>query len=322
MVSLSICFLIFVFIISFFILVKGSDIFIDGASAIALRKGVSEHMIGLTLVAFATSIPELAVSDIAAYQGAEGIAIGNVIGSNIANIGIVLGIAILIMPLQSSKQSMHDGIFLLGITALLILLILDGTLSRVDGFIFLMVYIVFFFILIKRYSTKGQPIPEELMETMGSLEKESEIKDWIMVGGGAAMVLLGAHFLVESAVEMADKMNVSSFIIGLTIVSIGTSLPELASSVAAALKKKHGISIGNVIGSNMINILLVLGTAALINPIRADNGGMAVSIPFLILFTVLCMMFLLKRELPRWGGILLLSFYVVFLVFLIFAGGL
>lgn len=320
MVSLSICFLLFVFIISFIVLVKGSDIFIDGASTIALRKGVSEHMIGLTLVAFATSIPELAVSDIAAYQGAEGIAIGNVIGSNIANIGIVLGIAILIMPLQSSKQSMHDGLFLLCITALLILLILDGTLSRMDGIIFLIIYFIFFYILIKRHSAKKQ-VPEVLPETLGSTGNNSEVREWIMVVGGAAMVLLGAHFLVESAVEMADTMNVSSFIIGLTIVSIGTSLPELASSVTAALKKKHGISVGNVIGSNMINILLVLGTASVINPIKADGGGMAVSIPFLILFTVLCMMFLLKRELPRWGGVLLLAFYGVFLGFLIFAGG-
>ncbi|MCK4614607.1 MAG: calcium/sodium antiporter [Thermoplasmata archaeon] len=310
-------YLIFVFIVSFAMLVKGSDIFIDGAATIAMRKGVSEHMIGLTLVAFATSIPELALSDTAALHGVEGIAIGSVIGSNIANIGLVLGIAIIIMPVTSPRKSLMDGVFLLGITTLLALVMLDGELGRVDGAVFLVIYGVFIYYLIKRHTFNSDRLTklDEKAVLKAPLRKE-----WLMVGAGAAMVLVGAHYLVESAVDVAEMVGISSFIIGLTIVSIGTSLPELASSVSAALKKKHGISVGNVIGSNIINILLVLGTASMIRPIGVEGDEFNFSMPFLFLFTIICVL-LVRTKMPRWSGVGLLVLYGLFLGVLVLCWG-
>ncbi len=307
-------YLIVIFIASFAMLVKGADIFIDGAAGIAVRKGVSEHMIGLTLVAFATSIPELAVSDIASYHGIEGIAIGNVVGSNIANIGLVLGVAIIIMPVSSPRKSFMDGIILLGVTVLLYILLLDGSLGRLDGALFLLIYAVFIYYLVKRHREgEGEDLDPGEIEELKELKKKAAAgekaapltKEIILLVGGAAMVLIGAHYLVESSVEMAEMAGVSSLVIGLTIISVGTSLPELSSSVAAALKKKHGISVGNVIGSNLINILLVLGTASMIRPIGVGGETMRFTMPYLLVMTVITVV-LVRTKMPRWAGVMLL----------------
>lgn len=325
------------FVVGFIMLVKGADIFIDGAASIATRRGVSEHLIGLTLVAFATSIPELAVSDIAAVQGVEGIAIGNVVGSNIANIGLVLGVAIFIMPVKAPKQSFFDGLLLLAITCLLAgVVYIDGELGRMDGILFLIIYAGFTYYLISNHMKchpKDGNVPEDVecpvpipasevkgLITVDPTDPAAIRKDWIMVVAGALMVLLGANFLVESAVRIAEEMNISEFIIGLTVVSIGTSLPELASSVTAAMKQKHGISVGNVIGSNIINILLVLGSAAAISPIRAEGDALDQSMPFLFLFTILCVI-LVKTRMPKFMGIVLVAIYVLFIAVLAFGGG-
>lgn len=325
------------FVVGFIMLVKGADIFIDGAASIATRRGVSEHLIGLTLVAFATSIPELAVSDIAAFQGVEGIAIGNVVGSNIANIGLVLGVAIFIMPVKAPKQSYTDGLILLGITVLLVALVYnDNELSRIDGILFLIAYAAFSYYLIRNHMKchpKDGKIPEGVdcevpihatdvdgLIKVDPTDPKAVRKDWLMVIGGALLVLLGANFLVESAVRIAKELDISEFIIGLTIVSIGTSLPELASSVTAALKQKHGISVGNVIGSNIINILLVLGSAAAIRPIPAEGDALNLSMPFLFLFTILCVI-LVKTKMPKFAGLGLLILYVIFLAALALGGG-
>ena len=328
--------LIFLFVLGFIMLVKGSDIFIDGAASIATRRGVSEHLIGLTLVAFATSIPELAVSDIAAFQGMEGIAIGNVVGSNIANIGLVLGVAIYIMPVKAPKQSYIDSLLLLGITILLVALIaFDEMLGREDGILFLLIYVGFAYYLVKT-QLKCQDgeckdkdgnvceVPTKATEVGGLIkvninDPNAALKDWVMVIAGACMVLLGANFLVESAKQIAQEFNVSQFIIGLTIVSIGTSLPELASSVSAALKQKHGISVGNVIGSNIINILLVLGSASTIRPIAASGDELSTSIPFLFLFTIICVV-LVRTKMHKFAGVGLLALYALFLGVLAFGG--
>jgi len=329
--QLYIAFLLTVFVIAFIMLVKGADIFIDGAASIALRRGVSEHLIGLTLVAFATSIPELAVSDIAAFQGVDGIAIGNVVGSNIANIGLVLGVAIFIMPVTAPKQSYTDGLILLGITSLLAVLVYwDGQLDRIDGIILLAVYVAFSYYLIRNHllcngkdndpQCKESSVEFDGLINVDKFNKDAIFKDWIMVIMGACMVLVGAHFLVASAVEMAEMVGVTEFIIGLTIVSIGTSLPEMASSVSAAIKQKHGISIGNVIGSNIINILLVLGTASAIRPIATSGTALDLSMPFLFLFTIICVV-LVKTRMPKMAGIGLIVLYVVFVATLAFGGG-
>ncbi len=286
-------------------LVKGSDIFIDGAAGVAKKLGVSEHMIGLTLVAFATSLPELAVSSIASFNNAEGIAIGNVIGSNVANICLVLGVAALIMNLKTTKETRRDAIFMTAVAFLLFAVIaFDGVVNRYDAAIFLIIYALFIFYL---YRTHKENVEIEV-------EKGSYVKDIVLVILGAAGVMLGAHFLVESGVGIAELLGISDLVIGLTMVALGTSLPELASSVAAALKKKHGIAVGNVVGSNIINILLVLGVAGLINPIRAGDV-MHFTMPFLLLVSVIAAIFA-SRKIGKKEGMFLLALYALFVIIL------
>jgi len=286
-------------------LVKGSDIFIDGAAGVAKKLGVSEHMIGLTLVAFATSLPELAVSSIASFNNAEGIAIGNVIGSNVANICLVLGIAALIMNLKTTKETRRDAIFMTAVTFMLFgVIAFDGVVNRYDAAIFLIIYALFIFYL---YRTHKENVEIEM-------ENGSYVKDIVLVILGAAGVMLGAHFLVESGVGIAELLGISDLVIGLTMVALGTSLPELASSVAAALKKKHGIAVGNVVGSNIINILLVLGVAGLINPIRAGDV-MHFTMPFLLLVSVIAAIFA-SRKIGKKEGMFLLALYALFVIIL------
>ena len=294
------------FIIGFILLIKGSDIFIDGAAEIAKKIGVSEHMIGLTLVAFATSLPELAVSSIASFNKESGIALGNVIGSNIANICLVLGIAAIIMQLKTTKEMGRDAIFMTLVALLLFaLMAFDEKIDRYDAIIFLLIYGGFIY-----YLYKTRKVNKEI-----KVEQGGYVKDSAFVVFGSIGVVLGAHFLVESSVGIAELLEISPLIVGLTIIAFGTSLPELASTITAALKKKHGIAIGNVIGSNIINILLVLGVAGAITPIGAEEK-VYVTMPFL-LFVSLLTIILVRSKIGKKGGILLLILYACFIALLI-----
>lgn len=294
------------FIIGFILLIKGSDIFIDSAAEIAKKIGVSEHMIGLTLVAFATSLPELAVSSIASFNKESGIALGNVIGSNIANICLVLGIAAIIMQLKTTKETGRNAIFMTLVALLLFaIIVFDGKIDRYDAIIFLLIYGGFIY-----YLYKTRKVNKEI-----KVEQGGYVKDSAFVVFGSIGVVLGAHFLVKSSVGIAELLEISPLIIGLTIIAFGTSLPELASTITAALKKKHGIAIGNVIGSNIINILLVLGVAGAITPIGAEEK-VYVTMPFL-LFVSLLTIILVRSKIGKKGGILLLILYACFIALLI-----
>lgn len=294
------------FIIGFIFLIKGSDIFINGAADIAKKKGVSEHTIGLTLVALATSIPELAVSAIASWDNEGNIAFGNVVGSNITNICLVLGTAAIIMSLKTTKETIKDAVIMTIVALLLFFLIIfDKKISLFDAIIFLFAYSLFVCYLIKK-----QKIDKDIDLNIDG----GYLKEITFVIFGSIGVVLGAHLLVKSGVGIAELLGISSLIIGLTIVSIGTSLPELASTVAAALKKKHGIAIGNVIGSNIINILLVLGVAGAINPISADEK---VNITMLFLLCVsFITIFFCRTKLGKTQGIIFLLLYASFLTLL------
>lgn len=294
------------FIIGFILLIKGSDIFIDGAAEIAKKKGVSEHLIGLTLVALATSIPELAVSGLASWNNEGNLALGNVVGSNISNICLVLGVAAIIMSLKTTKETVRDAIIMALVVVLLYFLIFfDEKVDKHDGIIFLIAYGFFIFYLIKK---------QKKDEKLNIKAEGGYLKDILFIIGGSIGVLLGAHILVESSIGIAELLGISSLIIGLTIVSIGTSLPELASTVAAALKKKHGIAVGNVIGSNIINVLLVLGVAGAINPISVEEK-IDVTMPFLLFVSFLTIVFC-RTKLGKMQGVMLLGLYVCFLVLL------
>ncbi len=291
------------FIVGLVILVKGCAIFIDGASNIATKLGISEHIIGLTIVALATSLPELAVSSIASYNQEAGIAIGTIIGSNISNICLILGIAAIIMILKTDKQTIEDTFFMIGVTILFIgLIAIDHTLNRYDALLFLLLYIYFIYRLYKAHKKKIDHL---------TIKKEGVFKESLFILLGASALILGAHFLVESGVGIAQLLGVPPAIIGLTMIALGTSLPELSSTITATLKKRYGIAVGNVIGSNIINILLVLGISGLINPLSIGKK-IFISAPFLIGVSVLTLFFV-RGKIGRKQGYILIFLYVIFI---------
>jgi len=300
-------------ILGIVLLVKGSDLFIDGAATVAYRFGISEHLIGLTLVAFATSLPELAVSSVAAVNGDTGIVLGNVVGSNIANICLVLGIAAVIMTLSPSGETRRDFLFMVGVVSLLVLLYAyDQRIDVYDSLIFLSLYAYYIYYLYRAYL---YPRRAETLHDEQPSVSTSFLKEGVLIFIGAGSIVVGARWLVDAGVGIAEWLGVSQVVIGLTLIAFGTSIPELASTVTAVLKQKHGIAVGNIIGSNILNVLLVLGVAGTIRPIYGDNK-LVLTLPFLLLISVLIGV-LTSRESKKWVGFLLLSLYVVFLVLLV-----
>jgi len=296
-----------VLVIGLIFLIKGSVVFVEGAANAALIVGVSEHIIGITLVAFATSLPELATASVASIQNEGILAFGNVIGSNIANICLVLGFSALLIKIQPSKESMRDVIFMNLVVALLILVIIDKKIDRIDSLIFFVAFGGYFIYLYRTIK-------------VGSTKKEGSVaKEFVLIIIGLIGVVIGAYLLVDGAVRISIFLGLSTAVIGLTIVAVGTSLPELATSVAAAAKGKIDISLGNVLGSNIINILLVLGVAALFNDIdltvlpahQLDTLFMT-TFPILIFASVLTFVYA-KRKITRVQGLFLLGIYVVFI---------
>lgn len=300
------------FVVGFYLIARGSSFFIDGATRIAEHFGVSEHVIGITLVAFATSLPELAVSAYASATGEGGIAAGNVLGSNVANILLVMGVAAIIMPLVATKEAVRDSIVMTAVMLLLlVVLLIDGTLDIFDGLLFLFLYVAYIVYVYRHPSNRTISTGEERVYEL-TMKKSS-----LYVIVGASGVLLGAQLLVDSAVRIAVFFNVPSYIIGVTIIAIGTSLPEMAGSVTAALKGKYGIAVGNVIGSNIANVLLILGVASCINPIRFGDmagGGKAMvfDIPFIIVISIYTVV-MIKRGITKRDGFVLLGLYATFL---------
>ena len=261
----------------------GAEGLVRGSSSLALRLGVGPLLVGLTVVAFGTSAPEMMVSVKAAYMGQGDISVGNVVGSNICNIGLILGFSALIVPIKVASQIVRvDTPIMIGVTALAIALLYDGSLSRTEGVVFfllLIVYIVFSIRLAKKQA--ADPLAQEFSDEV-KISKSGVAIDVLMVIGGLVMLVFGAQFLVDAAIEIAKAFGLSEAVIGLTIVAIGTSLPEFATSLIAAIKKEADIAVGNIVGSNIFNILGILGLSATITPLSSagitglDLGVMAV----------------------------------------------
>lgn len=286
------------------LIVKGSDVFIDGAVSVAKRLGVSEHLIGLTLVAFATSAPELVTSIIASFGGHQQLVLGNVVGSNMANICLALGGVLLIRSLVPDKEAKRDSVVMVGSIALFFGLSLDGEFATHDAIIFLALYGGYFVHLYRSHKDCG------FQETKHSLAMA-----FILVVIGSAALVGGSWLLVEGAVNIAYEFGVSKLLIGLTIVAIGTSLPEIAASIAATLKGSKGIAVGNVIGSNIINTLLVLGVAGAIGPIVVSDSFMMYQGAIVIGVSAL-LMGMTRIKMARWMGIVLLILYFPLFLFL------
>lgn len=254
-------------IAGFVLLVWGADRFVSGASSIASNLGLPPMIIGLTIVGLGTSAPEILVSGMAAVQGNPGLAIGNSIGSNIANIGLILGVTALISPLVVRSETLRrEYPVLLAVSLGTLLLLMDGELGRLDGVILLagLVALLYAMVRISLGSRASDPMTAEILAEMP--ETVSTGRAVFNFSLGLALLLFSSRILVWGAVNIATEFGVSDLVIGLTIVALGTSLPELAASVASALKKEHDIAIGNVLGSNMYNLLAVLAVPGLLAP--------------------------------------------------------
>jgi cation:H+ antiporter len=308
----------FLFIISgLVLLILGGNWLLKAAVSLSMRLKISKIIVGLTVVSFATSAPEMIVSIQAALSGFPDIAIGNVVGSNIGNIGLVLGTILLINAVQvdDSFYVTDWPVKMFASTLLFIFLIIDGSLSRIEGFIFIIVLIAFLIFLIRKNRTTQINIQDNQEEVMSIVK----IGFFLALGGFA--LWLGSELLVKGAVNLAESIGVSKRIIAITVVSIGTSVPELASSIIASVKKENDISVGNIIGSNIFNILSVLGVTAIIKPIvHVDVRIIQQDIYWMLgfAFFLFPMVILPKRgNLSFKEGVLLLVSYGIFLYFTI-----
>lgn len=301
--------------VGFIMLIKGADWFVDGASKIADRFGIPQLVIGLTIVAMGTSAPEAAVSVTSALKGSAGITIGNVVGSNIMNVLLILGLTALIRSIAVKKSTIRYEIpFTVGITVLLAVLgLTDNTVSRLDGVI-LWVLMIVYLVYLLRMAKKGQDVLEDVPELTGKDTLPRMILS-ILIGG--ALIVWGADVTVNAATELATIFGMSDRLIGLTIVAFGTSLPELVTSVTAAVKGKADIAVGNIVGSNIFNILFVVGTAALITPVVYSANFLVDSVVAVATMVLLLICVLPKKKLGRLGGLVMLAGYAVYFIYLI-----
>lgn len=303
-------------VLSLFALYIGAGWLVKGSSEIALKANISNLVIGLTIVAFGTSAPELLVSINASLTGQGDIAIGNIVGSNIFNIAIILGLSAAIQPLQAKRQLTRIDIPLLILaTILLTVLFWNGKLERLEGFIFL-VGIILYTVFSLYYSRKHEKKQEE---TNGELEKQPDslYKDVLYIVAGLAILIFASHLLINNAVSIAQELGVSEAVIGLTLVAAGTSLPELATSVVAALKKNPDIAIGNIVGSNLFNILAIAGTSSIIHPIVAKNVNYIDLLVMLVLTLLLLPLAKSGQKISRAEGWVLLIIYLCYLAWLL-----
>lgn len=311
---------ILLLVLGFALLVKGADWFVDGAAGIATKFGIPQLVIGLTIVAMGTSAPEAAVSITAAFAGNAEITIGNIVGSNVLNILIILGITALVYPVAVQKSSLvFDIPVVLFATAILFGLGYDGNISRLDGIIMLVVFVAYLFFLFwdakrpkKLESAEVQQEEAENEETKNEGKNLSLLKALIFTVIGLVLIVAGSNFVVKSATFIATALGLSQRFIGLTIVALGTSLPELFTSVTAAMKKNSDIAVGNIVGSNIFNILFIVGLSGLIIPVpfapafRFDTLVSGVAAILLLLCS------LPKKRLSRIAGIFFLICYAVY----------
>ena len=297
-------------VLGFLFLVKGADLFVDGSSSIAKHMKIPSVIVGLTIVAMGTSAPEASVSITAAISGNSDISLGNIVGSNIFNFLVVIGVSALIFPIISHKDIIKRDLWWnLGITGLLLLLILDRKIGRIDGAILLLGMALYLFVVIKNaVKNRTEESKEELISVPKSI---------IFMVIGLAAIICGGNFVVDNASIIAKSLGLSETLIGLTIVAIGTSLPELVTSVTAAKKKEAGIALGNAVGSNLFNILFILGVSSVLTPI---NVAPELFIDTIILIAVGILIFIFSytgRKTNRIEGLICTLLYVAYTAYII-----
>lgn len=309
------------FVVGFFILIKGADLLVDGSSSIARKLNISNIVIGLTIVAFGTSAPEFIVNIFASIKGNTEIAIGNILGSNIANILLILGIAAIIYPISAKKNTVLKEIPFSLLAALIVAvtandIIIDGNsssvITRIDGLVFLGFFIIFLY-----YTFSITKSDSDINES--PVKELSTTKAVAFVLIGLFGLVFGGKWIVEGAVTIAESFNISQSIVGLTVVAVGTSLPELATSAVAAYKKQSDIAIGNVVGSNIFNVFWILGASSIIKPLPFNtDSNVDILVNILASVILFFAMYVGKKHvLERWQGVLLVLLYIGYIAYLI-----
>tara|TARA_Y100000034_G_C6892973_1_gene411215 strand:- start:1183 stop:2250 length:1068 start_codon:yes stop_codon:yes gene_type:complete len=311
-------------IVGFFLLIKGANYLVEGSSNLARYFKIKPIIIGLTVLALGTSLPELVINLFSSLKGTTDISLGNIIGSNIANILLVLGISTLILKLKIRREIVKKGIPYTLFGVLLLFLLSNDSLfngrsmlSRIDGMIFILFFLVFLFFIFKLAKREKKLIPKEL-----ELPKYKLPMIVLIILGGISFLFLGGKLVIDSVLEIGNQLGVSEFLMSATVLALGTSLPELIVSITAAFKKKVDFLVGNIIGSNVFNIFLILAFSSIINPIPF-NIIFNFDIIFLGLITTWLIIFMYtgkKHQLERWNSILFLVLYVFYLTFIFYRG--
>ena len=297
-----------VLIVSLLILAWSADRFVDGSCGLARVLGVSPFLIGMVIVGFGTSAPEMLVSAVSAFEGSPDIALGNAYGSNITNVLLILGIAAIVNPIKVDFSVVKKELpFLAGTIILTVFLILDGLISRINAISMLVLFIPIMVI-----SSLGKK--EEAEEDSGKKESLPKSIFWIIFG--LALLVGSSRALVWAAKDIATALGVSELIIGLTIIALGTSLPELAASVSAARRNEHGVAFGNVVGSNLFNTTCVVGIAGTITPVAVDPKILTRDLPAVALVTLFLFIFGIRKQISRISGVFLVALYIVYTVLL------
>jgi len=318
---------LFLFVAGGVLLIGGAELLVRGASRLAVSAGVSPLVVGLTVVAFGTSSPELAVTIGSAYAGQADVALGNVVGSNIFNVLFILGLSALIAPLVVAQQLVRlDVPLMIGASVLTLLLGLDGRIGQLDGLCLFAGIVAYTVFLIRQSRREAAPVQAEYEEAFGSEPRQQD--PWFphagLVVAGLVMIVFGAQWLVDAAGTTAAALGVSELVIGLTIVAAGTSLPEMATSVLAAVRGERDIAVGNVVGSNLFNLLAVLGLGSLVSPdgISVSPTALAFDIPVMIAVAVAALPILFTgHTISRWEGAVFLAYYAAYTTYLILDAG-
>lgn len=314
---------VFVLIIGFILLIKGADFFVEGASSVAKMLKVSSLIIGMTIVAMGTSLPETSVSIAASMNNQNTLAVSNVVGSNIFNLMVVLGVCAVITELKVSKDVLKRDYPFSVLCAILLLVagVIGMTLGRMDGIIFLVIFAVFIFYLIKSAldARKSGEISEKEREMNEEMEEMEDLPVWkciLYIIGGAIAIKYGGDWVVDSASVIATSFGISATLVGLTICSVGTSLPELVTSIVAARKNELDMAVGNVVGSNVFNILMVLGIAATVSPIAFLTENIIDIVVLLVFSLITWVLCVTQKKLSKKEGILMLVLYTIYLVYI------
>lgn len=294
----------------------GGEALVRGGVGIAKRLRIPSIIIGMTIVAYGTSAPEMVVSVGSALSGHPDIALGNVIGSNISNVLLVMGLAALIFPMRASKEILHkEGTLLICITMLLVLFCLTGSLTRVHGGTFLMIFVGYTAMLIITTSRDAPPTEEELEQDRNP-QGISMAKSLGCLAAGIIALVIGSNILIEGSVSMAQAFGISEAVIGVTIVAVGSSAPELVTSLVASFRRQHDIGIGNIVGSNLVNIMGILGVTASTAPFKVDEKFIEFDIWVLLMTTIFFLVAIGTGErISRFEGLLFFIWYIAYIMY-------